>query len=250
MQFDTTTFVLEILNFLVLLWLLKRFFYKPVQAAIAARQRKVQEVLDAARAEKADAEKLREQYQQYLQAWEQERVTKLLALEQSLQDERNRQLGKIQLAAADEKARLDACCEQEKQTLQHELQTQARQEALEFLSQLMRRLSSPTLDAHIAQLLVEDLKSLDADRRDALKNATREANGQIEVQSATPLSDTILDALRAQLQSVMDMPIDIKLTTSPELLGGIRLGVGSLRLHLNLQDELMYFRDHIVNGSF
>ena len=38
MDFDWTTFALEVLNFLVLVWLLKRFFYRPVLAAIEARR--------------------------------------------------------------------------------------------------------------------------------------------------------------------------------------------------------------------
>ena len=37
MQIDWTTLVLEIINFLVLVWILKRFLYKPVMEAIAAR---------------------------------------------------------------------------------------------------------------------------------------------------------------------------------------------------------------------
>ena len=38
MEFDWTTFALEALNFLVLVWLLKRFFYRPVLAVIEARR--------------------------------------------------------------------------------------------------------------------------------------------------------------------------------------------------------------------
>ena len=38
MQFDWTTFVLEVLNFLVLLWILKRFLYQPVLDVLDARQ--------------------------------------------------------------------------------------------------------------------------------------------------------------------------------------------------------------------
>ena len=37
MQLDWTTFILEIVNFLVLLWILKRFFFRPVREAIARR---------------------------------------------------------------------------------------------------------------------------------------------------------------------------------------------------------------------
>jgi F-type H+-transporting ATPase subunit b len=34
-ELNWTTFVLEILNFLVLVWLLKHFFYQPVKGVIA-----------------------------------------------------------------------------------------------------------------------------------------------------------------------------------------------------------------------
>ena len=37
MQIDATTFALEIINFLILLWILRRFFFAPVRAAIAWR---------------------------------------------------------------------------------------------------------------------------------------------------------------------------------------------------------------------
>ena len=39
MQLNWSTFVLEIINFLILVWVLKRFLYKPVLAAIAQRCR-------------------------------------------------------------------------------------------------------------------------------------------------------------------------------------------------------------------
>ena len=50
MQIDWTTLVLEIINFLVLVWILKRFLYRPVMEAIAARQQRVEGKLAEARA--------------------------------------------------------------------------------------------------------------------------------------------------------------------------------------------------------
>jgi hypothetical protein len=46
MNLDATTFALEILNFAVLLWLLRRFLFKPVQAALAARAQAEQQQRD------------------------------------------------------------------------------------------------------------------------------------------------------------------------------------------------------------
>lgn len=250
MAFDTTTFVLEILNFLVLMWLLKRFFYKPVQAAIAARQRNVQQILDDARAERTSAEALRQEYEQHLQRWENEHQAKLQALEQSLTEERERQLTRIRTAASDEKARLDALCEKERDTLRHDMLLQARQDALAFATRLLQRLGSAALDEQMLHLLEEDLPQMPPEQTDTLKTAAHDNGGQVVVQSAFALPDTALDGLRVALEQSLGMPIRLRAEVDATLIGGLRLGIGSQRLHLNLQDELLYFRDHIMNGSF
>ena len=37
MELDWSTFALEIINFLALLWILKRFLYRPILAVVAER---------------------------------------------------------------------------------------------------------------------------------------------------------------------------------------------------------------------
>ena len=39
MELSGSTFVLEIINFLILVWILKRFLYKPVLGVIAKRRK-------------------------------------------------------------------------------------------------------------------------------------------------------------------------------------------------------------------
>ena len=55
MNFDWTTFLLEILNFFILLWILQRFLYRPVIEVIQARQRNIQATLEDARRLEAEA---------------------------------------------------------------------------------------------------------------------------------------------------------------------------------------------------
>ena len=56
MELTWTTFLLEVINFLVLVWLLKRLFYAPVMRAIAARRAAVEKTLADAEATKREAE--------------------------------------------------------------------------------------------------------------------------------------------------------------------------------------------------
>ncbi len=250
MNFDITTFILEILNFLVLMWLLKRFFYKPVQAAIAARQKAVQQIQDDARADRISADALRQDYQQRLQAWEQEKQERVQALEQTLTDERERQMIRIRAAADDEKARLEAVCEKERAALRQELQLQARQDALTFATHLLQRLQSPALETQLLHILEEDLQQLTEEQRATLRHAAESVHGHVIIQSASPLEEAAIHQLQSLLHAAMELPIHLRNDIDATLISGVRLIIGPQRLHLNLQDELQYFRDHLLNGSF
>ena len=72
MQFDWTTFALEMVNFLVLVWLLKRFFYKPLRTAIESRRASVESTLQAAETARREAAAMKEQYENRLALWQDE----------------------------------------------------------------------------------------------------------------------------------------------------------------------------------
>ena len=61
MEFDWTTFILEIINFLILVWILKRFLYRPVLGVVARRRAGIEKTLADARRIEAEAGELRQQ---------------------------------------------------------------------------------------------------------------------------------------------------------------------------------------------
>lgn len=57
MLIDWFTVAAQAVNFLVLVWLLKRFLYKPILGAMDAREQRIASQLRQAEAEKAEAKK-------------------------------------------------------------------------------------------------------------------------------------------------------------------------------------------------
>ena len=62
MELDWFTVAAQIGNFLLLLWLLKRFLYRPILDAMAARQQRIDAALTEAQTKAADAEALQRDY--------------------------------------------------------------------------------------------------------------------------------------------------------------------------------------------
>jgi F-type H+-transporting ATPase subunit b len=77
MLIDWFTVFAQGVNFLVLIWLLKRFLYKPVLAAIAAREKSIIDQLKNAEQKKSAAQTERDAFQQKNEEFDRQRAALL-----------------------------------------------------------------------------------------------------------------------------------------------------------------------------
>src|SRR3984885_2421104 len=85
MPIDWFTVIAQAVNFLILVWLLKRFLYRPILDAIDERKKGMASQLAEAEARTAQAQKERDDFQHRNQAFDQERA----ALVKKATDEAN-----------------------------------------------------------------------------------------------------------------------------------------------------------------
>lgn len=241
MQLDWTTFILEIVNFLVLLWILKRFFFRPVREAIARRQASVAATLEQAQGHAAEADRLKQQYEARMQDWDKEREAARAQLGDELAQERQRRLAELQQALADERARDRVLQERRRQEQSRALADQAADQAASFASRVLERLTGPALDARIADVVAEDLAALPQDRRTALAAAVQ-GGATAEICSAHSLPAATVKMLCDALQKQVGSVPRIVERVDPALRGGIRITLGPWALEATLAHELAFFR--------
>src|ERR1700733_783694 len=77
MLIDWFTICAQSLNFLILVWLMKRFLYKPILQAIDAREKRIATELADAETKKAEAQKQRDEFQHKNEEFDQQRAALL-----------------------------------------------------------------------------------------------------------------------------------------------------------------------------
>jgi F-type H+-transporting ATPase subunit b len=237
-ELNWSTFVLEILNFLVLVWILKRFLYKPVLEVIARRRAGIEKQLADARALHDDAEALQARYQVELADAAQERQRARTQLTSEVEAERARRLAALQseLAQAREKA---AAAEAQRQAdAQHRAEETALNQAARFASRLLEQVASPELEERLVERVLADLSQLSEERVAALRNGWGQALAAPVVTSAFPLTDTQRQQLQQSLSTLTGVSAPARFEQDPELLAGVRVAVGAWVLSGNLRDEL------------
>ena len=243
MELNWSTFVLEIFNFLVLVWILKRFLYQPVLNVIARRRATIENQLADAEQHHADADALKEQYEHRLVDWELERQKAMDNLLHELEQKRLDQLSnlKIQLAQEEEKIRVTRL-RQDKHAID-EIEQRALQQAAEFASRLLSVASGPELEKRLFDLLLDSLKTMPAEQISALSNEWGENPEYIQVSSAYSLTEEQQQQLEQLLSSVTGLSVPVHYDQDAQLLAGLNISIGAWVLQLNVRDELRGFTE-------
>lgn len=239
MELSLTTFILEIVNFLVLVWILKRLFFAPVKKVIEERKAAVAKTLKDAQETKTQAEALKVQYEGRLKEWEGEKSKAQEELQKSLADEKSKRLKQIELSLVSERDRVRAQEEKRAAESRERLEHEAIQQSLVFTSRLLGSLASPELEEKIIKITLDRL-------RGALSsglNTSAKQGGKLVVRTAFALSDAQKNLIRDAVKTENGGEAAIDFITEQSLLAGIEVVRGSTVVRANLRDELAYFSE-------
>lgn len=244
MELDWTTFILEIINFLVLVWILRRFLYRPVMKVVAERRAVIAKGLDDAKAAQDQAAALKAQYENRLQDWQQERETARAKLHDEIAAERQKLLAQLQDELSERRRKEQVLAGRREEALMREARRQASELSGRFAAKLLTRLAGPAVQDRLLTMLLEDLDKLSPDQRQQLADA-RPGAAAVQVISAFPLDDQQQSTLAAALRKILGDQLDFEFRENPALQAGLSVHVGAQRLQASLQEELRFFSDSL-----
>jgi len=242
-ELSWSTFLLEIINFLVLVWILKHFLYKPVLDVIARRRAGIEKTLADAKAHHEEAEKLQQQYEGRLAEWEQERQQARNKLAEEIETERTDKLTKLQAELEQQREKARVAEARRQADAMRKIEEIALEQGARFATRLLEQAAGPDTEARLIELLIDELRQLSDERIAALRNSFAKTAESIEVVTAYPIADQQRHSLEKVLATIATPDIPLQFEQNSELLAGIRIIIGAWILGANLQDELVGFQE-------
>jgi F-type H+-transporting ATPase subunit b len=250
MEINWTTFALEIVNFLVLMWILQRVLYRPVMGAIVRRREASERLIGDARAQSLAAEQLKKDYERRAADQQAERDRALSMLASEVEAERARQLQAMQTGLAEERDRQRAFERQRLHDVERRAERAARERAASFCARLFVRLANPALDAAICAAMLEDLARLGPDLRRRVAAAADDDAAVVAFTSARPLGEAQRRALVDALVQILGRtPRSFEFHEDATLIAGLAVDIGAWVLRANLRDELGFFAEVERDGA-
>ena len=243
MELNWTTVILEMVNFLVLVWILKRFLYHPVLQVIEQRRARIQASLDQAQTRQQQADELQRQYERRLADWQVEKEHAREAFQQEMESQRKQALLGLEASLAEAREKAQVVVQRQQQELEQHMAREALELGAGFASRLLQDLAGPELEGRILDLLGSELAGLPEQQRQSLRRALQEHDRQLRVESAYPLSARQRQDLERRLQQSLGEEVTCSYQQQPALIAGLRLSLGDWSLQANLRDELHAFVD-------
>lgn len=246
MLIDWFTVGAQVLNFVILLWLMKRFLYKPILHAIDVREKGIAAKLADAEAKKAEAKKEQDEFQHKNEELDQRRAALLTKATNDAKAERERLLDEARKAADAVTAKRKEALSREARDLNQTLQTRTREEVFAIARKALADLATVSLEERMGEVFMRRLRDMDGPAKASLGEALATAPDPGVVRSAFELPPEQRAAIQNALNETFSADVHIHFETAPELVSGIELATSGQKVAWTIADYLASMEKHVA----
>jgi F-type H+-transporting ATPase subunit b len=228
----------QAINFLILVWLLKRFLYKPILSAIDAREKGIADQLADAVAKKAEAQKDRDDFQHKNEAFDKERAGLLKKATDDASTERQRLLAEATKDADALRTKRKEALQVEQHNLGTEIVRWTRKEVFAITRKTLVDLAGVSLEERMSAKFVDRLHALAGPAKDQMAAAFKSSNHTVSVHSAFDLSPPQQKSIEAAVKESFAPDARVQFETAPELVSGIELASNGHKIAWSIADYL------------
>jgi F-type H+-transporting ATPase subunit b len=238
MLIDWFTVAAQAINFLILVWLLKRFLYKPVLSAVDAREKLIAAELTDAAAKKEEARKESDEFRKKNDEFDQQCAGLLSKATEDAKAEQGRLLDEARKSA-------DALGKKRQETLLSDAKNlneaiirRTRQQVFAITRKALTDLATVSLEERLGEVFTRRLREMDGKAKESLAAALKTAADPSVVRSTFDLPAEQRAAVQNALNEAFSAEVRIRFETSPDLVSGIELTANGQKVGWNIADYL------------
>lgn len=245
------TVIFQIVNFLVLVFLLRYFLYGPIVRMMDEREQKIIEREEKAAALRQEAEEEAESFRRQSEDLRKNEESALEKARLAAEEEKASLLNNARREVEDARKRWTEAFEREKESFTVELRRRIGRQACAVARRCLEDLADLELEKIIRSRFIGKLKELPAAELKKLNEALSASDYKITVTSAFSFPDSELKSLQHTLADAVKAPKDqIKadIRVDQSLVCGLELEAGGYRVAWSVEDYLADVEEQILIG--
>jgi len=246
MQINWFTVVAQVINFLILVWLLKRFLYKPILNAIDEREKKIASQLQNAEDQKAEAKKEKDEFNQKNETFDLEKKELMDKAIAETKEERMKLMEEARNEADKLSAKLEDVSKKEQENRNQEIAEKIQHEVFAITRKTLADLASVSLEEQSTNIFTRRLKELNEEEKKKFIEAFSVDSNPVLVRSAFDLPEKQKLEIEKSVKEIIGREIEFQFKTMPELISGIELTTNEYKLSWSISEYLNSFEKSIA----
>lgn len=238
MQIDWFTIIAQIINFLILVALLRHFLYRPIIRAMENREAKIAARLAEAEQKSREAQTQIETYREKNQELETLRERRFSEVKKETEACRKEMLQKAREEVNEIQARWKESVQREKNSFLRELRRRVGEQACAVARNALADLAHSDLETLVIESFIKRFREMDPKEREAIQESARKSGQEMLVRTAFELAPAAREQLTHALREPLTDKIPVRFETSPDLIFGIALTVNDRKIAWNLESYL------------
>jgi F-type H+-transporting ATPase subunit b len=240
LQIDWFTLIAQVVNFVILLLLLKHFLFDRIVATMDERREKIAKRLSSAEEKEKEAEEQLQTYRRQQQELEGKRDEILAEAREEARQKRQDMLEEARQEVEKQKHNWQQSLERQRESFAGELRQQLGEQVYAVSRRVLSDLADSEVEKQIVEKFVQQLGELDDDKRKLMASAIKELKGDLKVATSFEPSAAdkkkITEAIRSELADGVQTSYEV----SSDFVGGIVIDANSQRLAWTIDG---YLRD-------
>lgn len=237
-QVSLWTIALQVVNFLVLVWLLKRFLYTPVTKAIEKRRAAAESALAEAARAKADAEAEKQRLAEAQARLEADRQDALRKAHEAAEAERQTLLAEARTDAAKRLDEAKRQIETDRSAARQDMQAELADVAVDLAHRLLADIAASIPDEAVIARLEHELKRLPPEERQRIDDEIRANGAHLNVVTAHPIDTDRRSVWQTSLERTFNHKLVLDFDADPTLLAGAVLRLPHTSVRATWADQL------------
>ncbi|OYW77488.1 MAG: F0F1 ATP synthase subunit B [Verrucomicrobia bacterium 12-59-8] len=238
MLIDWFTVGAQALNFLILVWLMKRYLYHPVLKAIDAREKRIAAQIADATDREATATKEKAEFQNKNTEFDKQRAEMLSKAAEEAKAERQRLIEEARKAADALSAKRDELLRSDAKKLQESIVSRAQEEVFAIARKTLTDLAGVSLEEKMATVFASRLQAMDDADRSKLAEVLKNSAEPALIRSAFELPPEQRAVLQQAINVTFSADVHLRFKTAPEIVSGIELSAGGQKVAWSIADYL------------
>jgi F-type H+-transporting ATPase subunit b len=238
MLIDWFTVGAQALNFLILVWLLHRFLYKPILSAIDTREKGIAAKLAEAETKSKDAQKAHDDFDKKNKDFDQQRLALLTKATDDANLERNQLIDSAKKEAETLRASQAAALKNDQARLGKAIANTAKDEVFAIARKTLMDLATASLEERIGAVFTRRLGEMDAKSKETLRAALKSTTEPAVLQSAFEMPAQQQATIRNALNETFSSEVRVQFRTEKDAICGIELSANGQKVGWNIADYL------------